>query len=170
MSLLCVGVSVSRVPTPTRLRVERWSFSFMELLNDAMGRQEFMTYLEKEFSGEEECWIIFNTWLIIYMYINMIYSKALSCTCVWASVPNLDRNRVKFYTIKKIMNWTVIHIECFSIDSHLYWHSEFHYLHRDIFQSQWWWKGCVSGKEDSFNEIVGRGCRESRLERRKGKG
>uniref|UniRef100_A0AAX7V2I5 Regulator of G protein signaling 11 n=1 Tax=Astatotilapia calliptera TaxID=8154 RepID=A0AAX7V2I5_ASTCA len=40
------------VPVPTRLRVERWSFSFMELLNDAMGRREFMTYLEKEFSAE----------------------------------------------------------------------------------------------------------------------
>ncbi|XP_008431366.1 regulator of G-protein signaling 11 isoform X1 [Poecilia reticulata] len=40
------------VPVPTRLRVERWSFSFMELLSDAMGRREFMTYLEKEFSAE----------------------------------------------------------------------------------------------------------------------
>uniref|UniRef100_A0A669F5Z5 Regulator of G protein signaling 11 n=1 Tax=Oreochromis niloticus TaxID=8128 RepID=A0A669F5Z5_ORENI len=40
------------VPVPTRLRVERWSFSFTELLNDAMGRKEFMTYLEKEFSAE----------------------------------------------------------------------------------------------------------------------
>ncbi|XP_012716521.1 regulator of G-protein signaling 11 [Fundulus heteroclitus] len=39
-------------PVPTRLRVERWSFSFMELLTDAMGRREFMTYLEKEFSAE----------------------------------------------------------------------------------------------------------------------
>uniref|UniRef100_A0A3B4TRG4 Regulator of G protein signaling 11 n=1 Tax=Seriola dumerili TaxID=41447 RepID=A0A3B4TRG4_SERDU len=43
------------VPTPTRLRVERWSFSFMELLNDSIGRREFMTYLEKEFSGENLC-------------------------------------------------------------------------------------------------------------------
>lgn len=43
------------VPTPTRLRVERWSFSFMELLNDSMGRREFMTYLEKEFSAENLC-------------------------------------------------------------------------------------------------------------------
>lgn len=43
-----------RVPVPTRLRVERWSFSFMELLSDAMGRREFMTYLEKEFSGENQ--------------------------------------------------------------------------------------------------------------------
>ncbi|MED6239537.1 Regulator of G-protein signaling 11 [Ataeniobius toweri] len=40
------------VPVPTRLRVERWSFRFMELLSDAMGRREFMTYLEKEFSAE----------------------------------------------------------------------------------------------------------------------
>uniref|UniRef100_A0A665UYC1 Regulator of G protein signaling 11 n=1 Tax=Echeneis naucrates TaxID=173247 RepID=A0A665UYC1_ECHNA len=43
------------VPTPTRLRVERWSFSFMELLNDSIGRREFMTYLEKEFSAENLC-------------------------------------------------------------------------------------------------------------------
>uniref|UniRef100_A0A672YQF7 Regulator of G protein signaling 11 n=1 Tax=Sphaeramia orbicularis TaxID=375764 RepID=A0A672YQF7_9TELE len=43
------------VPVPTRLRVERWSFSFMELLNDVMGRKEFMTYLEKEFSAENLC-------------------------------------------------------------------------------------------------------------------
>ncbi|KAA8587412.1 hypothetical protein FQN60_016274 [Etheostoma spectabile] len=43
------------VTIPTRLRVERWSFSFMELLNDDMGRREFMTYLEKEFSAENLC-------------------------------------------------------------------------------------------------------------------
>lgn len=47
-------VFVNSVPVPTRLRVERWSFSFMELLDDPVGRQEFMTYLEKEFSGDEE--------------------------------------------------------------------------------------------------------------------
>ena len=44
---------VCRVAVPTKLRVERWSFSFMELLNDPLGAREFMTYLEKEFSGEE---------------------------------------------------------------------------------------------------------------------
>ncbi|XP_051943606.1 regulator of G-protein signaling 11 isoform X2 [Hippocampus zosterae] len=43
------------VPTPTRLRVERWSFSFMALLIDTMGRRQFMTYLEKEFSAENLC-------------------------------------------------------------------------------------------------------------------
>ncbi|XP_020566549.1 regulator of G-protein signaling 11 isoform X3 [Oryzias latipes] len=46
------SICLEGVPVPTRLRVERWSFSFMELLNDAMGRQEFMLYLEKEFSAE----------------------------------------------------------------------------------------------------------------------
>uniref|UniRef100_A0A672MQC3 Regulator of G-protein signaling 11-like n=1 Tax=Sinocyclocheilus grahami TaxID=75366 RepID=A0A672MQC3_SINGR len=40
---------------PTKLRVERWSFSFMELLNDPMGRKEFLTYLKKEFSAENLC-------------------------------------------------------------------------------------------------------------------
>uniref|UniRef100_A0AAQ5XWM7 RGS domain-containing protein n=1 Tax=Amphiprion ocellaris TaxID=80972 RepID=A0AAQ5XWM7_AMPOC len=48
-------MNAEMVPTPTRLRVECWSFSFMELLKDVMGRKEFMTYLEKEFSGENLC-------------------------------------------------------------------------------------------------------------------
>uniref|UniRef100_UPI003AB03C1C regulator of G-protein signaling 11 isoform X3 n=1 Tax=Centroberyx gerrardi TaxID=166262 RepID=UPI003AB03C1C len=48
-------MNAEKVPIPTRLRVERWSFSFMELLNDSMGRKEFMTYLEKEFSAENLC-------------------------------------------------------------------------------------------------------------------
>uniref|UniRef100_A0A8C6TJF3 Regulator of G protein signaling 11 n=1 Tax=Neogobius melanostomus TaxID=47308 RepID=A0A8C6TJF3_9GOBI len=48
-------MNAALVPIPTRLRVERWSFSFMELLSDAMGRQEFMMYLEKEFSAENLC-------------------------------------------------------------------------------------------------------------------
>ncbi|XP_031419294.2 regulator of G-protein signaling 11 [Clupea harengus] len=43
------------VAMPTRLRVERWGFSFMELLNDPMGLRELMTYLEKEFSAENLC-------------------------------------------------------------------------------------------------------------------
>ncbi|KAF7223132.1 regulator of G-protein signaling 11, partial [Nothobranchius furzeri] len=45
-------INTEIVLVPTRLRVERWSFSFMELLSDPMGRKEFMTYLEKEFSAE----------------------------------------------------------------------------------------------------------------------
>ncbi|CAL8343959.1 unnamed protein product [Merluccius merluccius] len=48
-------MNAEKVSIPTRLRVERWSFSFMELLNDSMGRKEFMTYLEKEFSAENLC-------------------------------------------------------------------------------------------------------------------
>uniref|UniRef100_A0A674DX89 Regulator of G protein signaling 11 n=1 Tax=Salmo trutta TaxID=8032 RepID=A0A674DX89_SALTR len=51
-------INTDMVDTPTRLRVERWSFSFMELLNDLMGRREFMIYLEKEFSAENLCfWV-----------------------------------------------------------------------------------------------------------------
>uniref|UniRef100_A0A8C4ZQM8 RGS domain-containing protein n=1 Tax=Gadus morhua TaxID=8049 RepID=A0A8C4ZQM8_GADMO len=49
------ALNADQVSVPTRLRVERWSFSFMELLNDSMGRKEFMTYLEKEFSAENLC-------------------------------------------------------------------------------------------------------------------
>ncbi|KAL4624497.1 regulator of G-protein signaling 11 [Arapaima gigas] len=43
------------VVTPTRLRVERWSFTFMELLSDPLGKREFLQYLEKEFSAENLC-------------------------------------------------------------------------------------------------------------------
>ncbi|XP_012324130.2 regulator of G-protein signaling 11 isoform X2 [Aotus nancymaae] len=40
------------VAAPTKLRVERWGFSFRELLEDPMGRAQFMDFLGKEFSGE----------------------------------------------------------------------------------------------------------------------
>ncbi|XP_014197094.1 regulator of G-protein signaling 11 isoform X3 [Pan paniscus] len=40
------------VAAPTKLRVERWGFSFRELLEDPMGRAHFMDFLGKEFSGE----------------------------------------------------------------------------------------------------------------------
>lgn len=39
---------------PSKLRVERWTFNFMELLNDQRGRKEFLQFLEKEFSGERQ--------------------------------------------------------------------------------------------------------------------
>uniref|UniRef100_A0A8C5QGB4 Regulator of G protein signaling 11 n=1 Tax=Leptobrachium leishanense TaxID=445787 RepID=A0A8C5QGB4_9ANUR len=39
-------------PVPTKLRVDRWTFNFMELLNDPRGRREFLQFLEKEFSAE----------------------------------------------------------------------------------------------------------------------
>ncbi|XP_066560695.1 regulator of G-protein signaling 9a isoform X1 [Amia ocellicauda] len=37
---------------PTKLRVERWTFNFRELLSDPRGRQDFQLFLKKEFSGE----------------------------------------------------------------------------------------------------------------------
>uniref|UniRef100_A0A8C9ZZ43 Regulator of G protein signaling 9a n=1 Tax=Sander lucioperca TaxID=283035 RepID=A0A8C9ZZ43_SANLU len=40
------------VDVPTKMRVERWSFSFFELLNDLRGRDDFKVFLKKEFSGE----------------------------------------------------------------------------------------------------------------------
>lgn len=38
---------------PTKLRVERWGFSFRELLDDPVGRAHFQEFLQKEFSGEK---------------------------------------------------------------------------------------------------------------------
>ncbi|XP_060028681.1 regulator of G-protein signaling 11 isoform X2 [Erinaceus europaeus] len=43
------------VAMPTRLRVERWAFSFWELLGDSMGRTHFLEFLGKEFSAENLC-------------------------------------------------------------------------------------------------------------------
>ncbi|CAF94521.1 unnamed protein product, partial [Tetraodon nigroviridis] len=40
------------IQVPTKMRVERWSFSFFELLNDLRGRDDFKIFLKKEFSGE----------------------------------------------------------------------------------------------------------------------
>ncbi|CAI9609120.1 unnamed protein product [Staurois parvus] len=40
------------VEVPTKLRVERWTFNFSELIRDPKGRQSFQQFLKKEFSGE----------------------------------------------------------------------------------------------------------------------
>lgn len=48
---LCVCLCGS-VEIPTRMRVERWTFSFGELLSDTRGRNDFQLFLKKEFSGE----------------------------------------------------------------------------------------------------------------------
>uniref|UniRef100_A0A672FWC0 Regulator of G protein signaling 9a n=1 Tax=Salarias fasciatus TaxID=181472 RepID=A0A672FWC0_SALFA len=40
------------VDLPTKMRVERWSFSLFELLSDLRGRDDFKIFLKKEFSGE----------------------------------------------------------------------------------------------------------------------
>lgn len=44
-------VFLCRVDAPTKMRVERWSFSFFELLSDLRGRDDFKIFLKKEFSG-----------------------------------------------------------------------------------------------------------------------
>lgn len=43
---MCVSVEI-----PTKMRVERWTFSFSELLADPRGRDDFRLFLKKEFSG-----------------------------------------------------------------------------------------------------------------------
>ncbi|TSK87484.1 Regulator of G-protein signaling 9 [Bagarius yarrelli] len=45
-------LNMRNVDIPTKSRVERWSFSFFELLNDPRGRADFKLFLKKEFSGE----------------------------------------------------------------------------------------------------------------------
>uniref|UniRef100_A0A1A8I7Y1 Regulator of G-protein signaling 9a n=1 Tax=Nothobranchius kuhntae TaxID=321403 RepID=A0A1A8I7Y1_NOTKU len=45
-------LNMRRVEAPTKMRVERWSFSLFELLTDLRGRDDFKIFLKKEFSGE----------------------------------------------------------------------------------------------------------------------
>ncbi|CAL8283107.1 unnamed protein product [Boreogadus saida] len=45
-------LNIRRVDQCTKMRVERWSFSFFELLSDQRGRDDFKSFLKKEFSGE----------------------------------------------------------------------------------------------------------------------
>nr|XP_057924255.1 regulator of G-protein signaling 9-like isoform X1 [Doryrhamphus excisus] len=45
-------LNMPNVDTPTKMRVERWTFSFGELLSDPRGRDDFRRFLKKEFSGE----------------------------------------------------------------------------------------------------------------------
>ncbi|XP_029932963.1 regulator of G-protein signaling 9-like [Myripristis murdjan] len=45
-------LNMANVEIPTKMRVERWTFSFVELLEDPRGRDDFRFFLKKEFSGE----------------------------------------------------------------------------------------------------------------------
>ncbi|KAM4623840.1 regulator of G-protein signaling 9-like [Polymixia lowei] len=45
-------LNMENVEIPTKMRVERWTFSFAELLSDPRGRNDFRHFLKKEFSGE----------------------------------------------------------------------------------------------------------------------
>uniref|UniRef100_A0A3Q0RVR1 Regulator of G-protein signaling 9 n=1 Tax=Amphilophus citrinellus TaxID=61819 RepID=A0A3Q0RVR1_AMPCI len=45
-------LNMPNVEIPTKMRVERWTFSFGELLSDPRGRDDFRLFLKKEFSGE----------------------------------------------------------------------------------------------------------------------
>uniref|UniRef100_A0A8B9JGP6 Regulator of G-protein signaling 9 n=1 Tax=Astyanax mexicanus TaxID=7994 RepID=A0A8B9JGP6_ASTMX len=45
-------LNMQNIENPTKMRVERWTFSFGELLSDPRGRDDFRLFLKKEFSGE----------------------------------------------------------------------------------------------------------------------
>ncbi|KAA0725238.1 Regulator of G-protein signaling 9 [Triplophysa tibetana] len=46
------NLNMPNVEIPTKMRVERWAFTFGELLSDPRGRADFRLFLKKEFSGE----------------------------------------------------------------------------------------------------------------------
>uniref|UniRef100_A0A8C5SG66 Regulator of G protein signaling 11 n=1 Tax=Laticauda laticaudata TaxID=8630 RepID=A0A8C5SG66_LATLA len=46
------AMNAPRVTIPTKLRVERWSFGFSELMGDILGRDQLLEFLKTEFSAE----------------------------------------------------------------------------------------------------------------------
>ncbi|XP_044289409.1 regulator of G-protein signaling 11 isoform X1 [Varanus komodoensis] len=46
------AMNAPTVAVPTKLRVERWSFGFSELISDPLGRVQLLEFLKKEFSAE----------------------------------------------------------------------------------------------------------------------
>ncbi|KAM3827192.1 regulator of G-protein signaling 11 isoform 2-T2 [Vipera latastei] len=46
------AMNAPRVTIPTKLRVERWSFGFSELMGDILGREQLLEFLKTEFSAE----------------------------------------------------------------------------------------------------------------------
>ncbi|XP_013925766.1 PREDICTED: regulator of G-protein signaling 11 [Thamnophis sirtalis] len=46
------AMNAPRVAIPTKLRVERWSFGFSELMGDMLGREQLLEFLKTEFSAE----------------------------------------------------------------------------------------------------------------------
>ncbi|XP_058013333.1 regulator of G-protein signaling 11 [Ahaetulla prasina] len=46
------AMNAPRVKIPTKLRVERWSFGFSELMGDILGREQLLEFLKTEFSAE----------------------------------------------------------------------------------------------------------------------
>lgn len=48
---ICIYLWTCRKEISTR-RVKRWAFSLQELLRDPVGREQFIRFLDKEFSGE----------------------------------------------------------------------------------------------------------------------
>ncbi|KAM6424299.1 regulator of G-protein signaling 11 isoform 9-T9 [Liasis olivaceus] len=46
------AMNAPRVTIPTKLRVQRWSFGFSELMGDVLGREQLLEFLKKEFSAE----------------------------------------------------------------------------------------------------------------------
>ncbi|XP_039216193.1 regulator of G-protein signaling 11 isoform X2 [Crotalus tigris] len=46
------AMNAPRVTVPTKLRVERWSFGFSELMGDILGREQLLEFLKTEFSAE----------------------------------------------------------------------------------------------------------------------
>lgn len=82
------------VEIPTKMRVERWTFSFGELLSDPRGRNDFRLFLKKEFSGiltksRTEKKIHFYSVTLFCYYIYFILNVSGENLAFWESCEDL---------------------------------------------------------------------------------
>lgn len=73
----------------------------MELLSDSMGRREFMTYLEKEFSGKDTEMLDYILDAVLFHNQHVQWQNIPQHFHVLVCAPNLDGYRVRFVMVKK---------------------------------------------------------------------
>lgn len=79
---------------PTKMRVERWTFSFGELLSDPRGRDDFRLFLKKEFSG-----------MIVWCNLKSLLVLMLSFPSVEGVRNNLSLYLVIFSKPTQVRTW-----------------------------------------------------------------
>lgn len=124
------------VEIPTKMRVERWAFTFGELLSDPRGRADFRLFLKKEFSGMYCTELIklyryylmwVNSWMFLFFKrakLNQLLEVNVSLLCwigenlaFWEGCEDLKWGAAETMKEKaqQIYKWVCIMILCYVI-------------------------------------------------------
>lgn len=101
-------VSPSLSKEPGQQRVKRWGFGFNEVLKDPVGREQFLKFLESEFSSEnlrydrERCGKVLSTfWTNVLPFALTERSfKVIWCLIMWA--PNIHTSSMERCFLKHL--------------------------------------------------------------------